>query len=292
MNKCIICKKKEFKVVWNDKIRSSSNKFSKKKEKILQCKFCELVFLEKPKKYLENSAITRNLYNKNNSIKEFLDFHSNREKNKLKFIENYVNFKNKKILESNCGAGILLHALKRKALKTAGLDNNHYKNFVVSQGHQFYSNISQMLKNQDRFDIILSLSEIEHKYNPIKFIKDIKKCLTKNGFVVFRIPNFFNIYMYALNKSFLKYDYRASHNYYFSEKNLDLMFNNLDMKIVHKLGYHEYSLNHLFTYIKTQKRVDINKIKTIFTKNDEKNFKLSVEKTMSSTSLIYILKNN
>lgn len=292
MNKCIVCKKKEFKIVWDDKIRSSNKRFSKKKEKILQCKFCDLVFLKNPKKYLENSAITRNLYNKNNSIKEFLDFHSNREKNKLKFIEQYINFKSKKILESNCGAGVLLNVLKRKTSKTAGLDSNHYKNFVVSQGHKFYSDISQIIKNQDQFDIILSLSEIEHKYNPIKFIKDMKRCLTKNGLVVFRIPNFFNIYMYALNKSFLKYDYRSSHNYYFSEKNLDLMFNNLNMQIVYKLGFHEYSLNHLSNYIKTQKRVDLNKVKTIFTENDEKNFKLSVEKTMSSTSLIYILKNN
>ena len=292
MNKCIVCKKDKFKLIWYDKIRSSKRGFSKKKEKILQCQFCNLVFLKKPKKYLENSVITRGLYNKNNSIKEFFAFHSNREREKLKFIENYVNFKNKKVLESNCGAGILLNILRKKALTTTGLDNNHYKKFVISQGSKFYNSLFQIHKNKKKFGIILSLSELEHKYNPVKFIKDIKKCLTKNGVLIFRIPNFFNIYMYVLNKNFLKYDYRSSHNYYFSEKNLDLMFKKLNMKILNKLGYHEYSLNHLSNYIKTQKRVNINEVKKVFTKKQEKNFKLSVEKTMSSTSLIYILKNN
>ena len=292
MYKCIVCKKNKFDLIWNDKIRTSINTFSQKKEKILQCQNCNLVFLKKPKKYLENSAITRNLYNKNNSIKEFFLFHTNREKGKLNFIKKYVNFNNKKILESNCGAGILIHILKKRARQTAGLDNKHYKNFVTSQGHKFYSSIAEIHKGKKKFDIILSLSELEHKYDPINFVIGLKKCLSKNGLIIFRIPNFYNIYMYTLNKNFLKYDYRSIHNYYFSEKNLNLMFKKLNFKIIERLGYNEYSLNHLLTYIKTKKRVKLSKINKYFSKSEENFFKSNIENTLSSTSLIYILKNN
>ena len=107
--KCIVCDKEKFKLIWNDKIRSSSKNFTKKKEKILQCLNCKLVFLKNKKRNLENSAVSRNIYNKNNSIKEFLKFHTPREIQKLNYIKKKIDFRNKKILESNCGAGILIN---------------------------------------------------------------------------------------------------------------------------------------------------------------------------------------
>ena len=72
---------------------------------------------------------------------------------KIKVISKYVNFKNKAILESNCGAGILINILKKKARITAGLDNNHYKKFVKSNGHKFYENISEIINKKTSFDV-------------------------------------------------------------------------------------------------------------------------------------------
>ena len=62
---------------------------------------------------LENSSIARNLYNNDNSIKEFIKFHKPREIKKIKFIEKFFNFENKKVLESNCGSGILINYLRK-----------------------------------------------------------------------------------------------------------------------------------------------------------------------------------
>ena len=114
MKNCLICKKKDFKIVWNDKIRSGNNKFTKNKEIIFQCLNCDLVFLKNPRKDLENSAVARSIYNKNNSVQEFLNFHKPRELKKFKLFKKFINFKNKDILESNCGAGVLLNILKKK----------------------------------------------------------------------------------------------------------------------------------------------------------------------------------
>ena len=106
---CLICKGKKFNLIWDDKIRSGKKKFTKKNEKIYQCQKCDLVFLKKKRKILEDSGLTRKLYNKNNSINEFFNFHSPRELKKLEFIEEYIDFKDKEILESNCGAGIIIN---------------------------------------------------------------------------------------------------------------------------------------------------------------------------------------
>jgi len=289
--KCIVCKKKKFNVIWNNKIRSSANNFTKKNEKVLQCLNCQLVFLKNKRKKFENSAISRNIYNKNNSIKEFKKFHTPREMKKLNFIKKKVNLKNKKILESNCGAGILINNLKRNAKLTAGLDSDFYKDFVEKNGHLFISSIDEIIKKKNSFDIILSFSELEHKYDPVYFLKKLKLILNKKGKIILRIPNFYNIYMYLLDYHFFKYDFRTSHNYYFSKKNLEIMFNKIGFNIIYSSGMNEYSFNHLLNYIKLKERVKNRKIIKFLSNKDDNYAVKNLEKNWSSTSLIYILSN-
>ena len=87
------------------------------------------------------------------------------------------------------------------------------------------------------FDIILSLSEIEHQKNIYKFLSTLKNKITSKGMIVFRIPNYNNIYRYMLSKKFLNYDFRLSHNFYFSEKVVILCLKKLDLKSIKKLVF-------------------------------------------------------
>ena len=288
-SKCICCNKTDYKVIWNKKIRTGKNTFSKNNVKIICCKNCDLVSLKKKSDKLEDSSIARNIYNINNSIKEFDKFHKPREIKKIKFIEKFLNFENKKVLESNCGSGILINYLKKKSSQTTGLDSNFYSNYVKRNGHNFFSSLSDILKEKKKYDIILSLSELEHKLNPDLFLKSLKKILKKNGYLVLRIPNYFNIYKFLLGDNFLRYDFRSGHNYYFSEKNLDLLFSKLNFKTIKKIGMNEYSFNHLLTYLKTKKRVSSNKVINFFNQKYDNDLVFNVEKNMISTSLLYIL---
>ena len=288
--KCYLCNnKKNFKLIWNDKIRSSRNNFTINREKILQGENCDLVFLKKKKKFLQNSAISRNIYNKNNSITEFLKFHKPREMHKIKYIKKRVNLENKKILESNCGAGILINYLKNKKNITAGLDNIFYKKDIEKNGHLFFPSIHKIIQNRQKFDIILSLSELEHKYDPKKFLINLKKILNNKGKLIVRIPNFNNIYMLLLGNNFLKFDFRTSHNFYFSKKNLDLIFAECGYKTLSSFGINEYNFNHLLSFIKEGKRISQEKIHNYFSKNINKRTEDNIEKNLLSTSLIYIL---
>ena len=94
-----------------------------------------------------------------------------------------------------------------------------------------------------------------------------------------------------LHNSFFKYDYRTSHNYYFSENNLDLMFKKLNFKVYLKRGFNEYSLNHLSTYLIKNKRVKLRDVQNIFNSLVSKRVLENIEKSNVSTSFIYILKN-
>jgi 2-polyprenyl-3-methyl-5-hydroxy-6-metoxy-1,4-benzoquinol methylase len=286
---CIICKKKKFELIWNDKIRCGLNKFSKKKEKIFKCSKCHLVFLKNRRKDLEDSAFARNIFNKNNSVEEFYKFHKQRELNKLNKFNQFISFSNKDILESNCGAGLLLSLTKNIAKCTYGIDSEHYKDHIERNGHKYFSSIDEAIFKKKKFDLILSLSELEHKYDPIAFLKKIKKILKIKGRLVLRVPNFLNLYAFLLDKSFYKYDFRTSHNYYYSENNLDMLFKKLKFKEIKKIGYQEYNFNHLLEYVKTKKRVEKKYSKILSTKNLSF-LQNNIEKNMLSTSLIYILK--
>lgn len=285
---CLICNNKNLKIIWNDKIRSGINKFTKKKEVVIECNKCNLVFLKNLRKNLENSAVARALYNNDNSIREFLRFHKPRELKKLNYFERFINTRNKRILESNCGAGVLLSLLKNKAKKTSGIDDKIYKNYLLKNNHDYFGSFDEAIKKKKKFDLILSLSELEHKFNPINFLKMIKKVLSKKGKIVIRVPNYKNIYAMLLGNDFYKYDFRTSHNYYFSENNLDLLFTKVGFNIEHKLGMQEYDFNHTLKYIKTRKRVSEDPPK-LLSHSINMRVKRNIENTFVSTSLVYIL---
>jgi 2-polyprenyl-3-methyl-5-hydroxy-6-metoxy-1,4-benzoquinol methylase len=289
---CIACKSKKFKILWHGKIRVERNKFSKKRHKILQCTNCQLVFLKKKTiKFEKNNKIFRQLYDGDNSIKKFIDFHKPRERKKFYYFKKYLKFNNKDILESNCGYGILLELLKKKVNSTAGIDDEIYKTSLTKRGHKFFDSLDKIIKIKKKFDIIFSLSELEHKSDPILFISKIKKCLKLNGKLIIRIPNYNNIYKLIIGKEFMKFDFRLSHNYYFSEKNLDIIFKKNKLKIVKKIGIQEYSLNHLLTFFKKKERINEFSSIKYFNNQDNNFFKRNIENQFYSTSLIYILSN-
>ena len=286
---CIICNCKKSKIIWNDKIRINELEFSKSNHKIVQCAKCDTIQLKRKFKFLEDSSIARDLYNKDNSVKEFLKFHRPRDQKKIKFIEKFINFNNKTILESNCGSGIILEILKSKAKLRAGLDSAHYKEYLQDKIDYFFDSIDQIKKSKIRFDYILSFSELEHKFNPKKFLLDLKSILKLKGKLIIRVPNYENIYKNLCGYSFLKYDFRKSHNYYFTRKNLHFLFKKCGFKIYKEFGFNEYSFNHLLTYFNNQKRVKKNETINFINQKRDLNLVKHLEKNYLSTSIMYIL---
>lgn len=284
---CPLCKSKKLKTIWNNRIRSGKNTWTKKKQIIYQCKECEVAFLKFRHKNLDDNKVFRKKFDGSNSVKKFLSFNKPRELNKIRQIEKIYEIRNKSVLESNCGAAVILDTLKRKNKYTAGLDSHIYKKHVEKK-HKFFSTINDLMNSKNKFDVILILSEIEHKSDPINFLKSMKKKLNAKGVIILRIPNFKNFYNFFLGEKFLKYDFRYSHNFYFSEKNLDLFFNKLKLKIIKKVGMNEYSINHFIEYLRIEKRVT-KKYKKILNNKIDKNVIRNLEKNYLSTSFLYVV---
>ena len=286
-NYCPLCKSKKLIEIRNTKIRCGKNIWTKKNYKILQCLKCYLVFLKKRSKKLIDNEIFRKKFDGSNTVHRYQQFNKPREKNKLNRIRKFINFKNKTVLESNCGAASNLDLLKNECKLTAGLDSKIYKNHVEKK-HLFFSSINELKKSPLKFDIILSLSELEHQFDLLSFLETLKLKTKKNGIIVFRIPNYNNIYRYILGEKFLKYDFRLSNNYYFSKKNCDLLFKKKKLQVLKSIGLQEYSVNHLLQFIKSGKRV--NKFKNLINNKISNEINSNLEQNFLSTSLLYFLK--
>lgn len=284
---CPICYKNQKKLIWNKPIRSGKNTWTKKPRKIYHCNNCDLRFRGEFEIRLINNKIFRKIFDGSNSIQMYHSFNKSREKLKLDKITKIVNFENKSILESNCGAATNLDYLKKKTTQTVGLDDEIYRKHVEKK-HLFFSSFSTLKKSKIKFDIILSLAEIEHQYNIQNFLKNLKFILKKNGIIIFRIPNFNNIYMHFLGDKFFTYDYRTSHNFYFSEESIDFLFKQQKFKTIYKTGLQEYSINHFIKFLKTKKRVK--SFEQFFNKKSSSEFENNLEKFKVSTSLLYVIK--
>ena len=286
ITKCKICNSKSKRIIWNDKLREGKS-FTKKKYKIFQCLNCRVRYTEKIDLKLNDSSIFRKIYDGANTIKKYQNFNKPREIKKIKYIEKFVDLKNKSVLETNCGAASILDYLQKKKCKTFGQDNIIYKGHLEKK-HVYYEKIDKIYGK--KFDIILSLAEIEHVHDPIIFLKKLKKLLVHKGKIIIRVPNYENIYLYSIKKDFQKFDFRTSHNFYFCKNSLRYLFKKTKLNIKVEQGFNEYDINHFFHYFKTRRRVK--KYKKLFNEKINKTFLKIINEKKLSTSFIYILSKN
>ena len=158
-------------------------------EKILQKKKYYL-------KYNRNKKISyRNYYSepidpdgkKRNLFKE--------EKYKLSQLKIVIDFlkkissKKKNILDFGCGFGWLLKNLNSKNWNKFGLEINQIaKTFAQKNKIQVFEKLN--LLGKQKFDVITMIHIIEHLRNPIDDLKEIKKKIKSNGYLIVETPDF------------------------------------------------------------------------------------------------------
>jgi 2-polyprenyl-6-hydroxyphenyl methylase/3-demethylubiquinone-9 3-methyltransferase len=122
--------------------------------------------------------------------------HFKMKKNKTNFLDGLS------ILDIGCGGGLISEPMARLGANVTGIDASK-KNIKVAQLHARknglqinYVNASpEVLKNEEKFDIILNLEIVEHVENVNLYIKSCSKLLKKNGLM----------FTATLNRSFIAY---------------------------------------------------------------------------------------
>lgn len=100
-----------------------------------------------------------------------------------------------RILDIGASAGILLETLSSYySAYTLGVEpGNSYRQFALDKDINMVSSLQDLLDSKpELFDLITLMHVLEHLPNPVEILKTLRESLlTKNGYLLIEVPNFF-----------------------------------------------------------------------------------------------------
>ncbi len=242
--KCKICNSKKLVEVVNLGKQPLANKYPKNRLEIInEKKFnLKILFCKKCKAGQIQKIISRNILFKDyyylSSVNKKLKEHFKKLAYKIK--------KYKFVVDIGSNDGILLSPLKKLKVKAIGIDPSiNVGKIANNKGLKTYigffdKNITKkILKTYNKPDLIVASSVITHLEDPIKFSKNIKNFLQKNGTLIIEIE-----YLQNFLKN-LEYErFYFDRPFYYSANSIDQLFKNVGMKLydIEKIEAHGGSL--------------------------------------------------
>jgi 2-polyprenyl-3-methyl-5-hydroxy-6-metoxy-1,4-benzoquinol methylase len=222
INKCPLCD--------SNKLHNLDNKLRNLSTyQVIKCKNCELLFLDKI--YYTSQEQLDELYEEMYSEEYYKDGKNDilsNFKDKLPYqkirkerIDSYLK-QDSRVLDVGSGPGYFLEEIRDKVAKVSAIEKNTNERFFVNENLNIncYKDCSSI---KGVFDVIVLNQILEHIYDPINFLKELKTVLAENGVFVIEVPSVKNplVSLYK-NNSFTNFWFQEPHLWYFSEKTLKM----------------------------------------------------------------------
>ncbi len=205
-------------------------------------------------------------------------------KNKLNLINSEQSQKGK-ILDIGAGTGDFLLTAKNDGWNVVGVEpSDRAKNIAKQKGISFVEETAVLENNS--FDVITMWHVLEHVPNLEIQIAELKRLLKPTGTLIIAVPNFKSYDAKHYKEFWAAFDVPI-HFWHFSKKAIQLLFENVDMKLekVLPMKFDSFYVSLLSEKYKTGK---MNFIRAFFV-GLKSNLKASGTKEYSSH--IYVLKN-
>ena len=275
--KCKVCNSTKIVEVVNLGKQPLANKYPKnnteilnEKKFILKILFCKNCRAGQIKKIINRDILFEDYYYLS-SVNKKLKEHFERLAIKIK----KYNF----VVDIGSNDGILLKPLKKLRVKSIGIDPSvNVGKIANDRGLETYIGffdkniIKKILKKNNKPDLIVASSVVTHLENPIKFAKDIKSFLEKDGTLIIEIEYLQN---FLKNLEFERFYFDRP--FYYSANSIKELFRNVGMKLydIEKIEPHGGSLR---CFIKNSLNTKIsNRCKKILN-NEKQNLNLNAFK--------------
>ena len=159
-----------------------------------------------------------------------------------------------RVYELGAGAGELLFYLKNKVRHCEGNEiNKIYSDFINNElkikcSHNNF--INEKFKSQ--FDLIISISTLDHIYETRTTVEKIYNDLKKGGLFYLEVPNdhqILNKYLKPVfSNSFSKFMYQKAHYYSFTFETISALLENVGFKIQREESRQEYTFKNFLNW--------------------------------------------
>lgn len=227
-DKCNYCRGKDIKLI-----------YKLNRQKIVQCRRCLLVYIDKQRADLEN-LYSEDYYLKSesNMLANYTDYKDQEKivKHNFRFAYDYI-VKNmtqnkNKLLDIGAGFGYFIKYLPSNIESQAvEVSREAVDALKMNTKAKVYNGNFLDLDIKSRFDFIISFDVIEHQNDLIGYLRKIRALLKKNGVVIFTTPDFNS----PVNKIFRENAPLIQplyHNYYFTKDWFKKNMSSLGYKII------------------------------------------------------------
>jgi SAM-dependent methyltransferase len=159
--------------------------------------------------------------------------HSNEstKKRRMKYLSPHI-IPEANILEIGCSSGFMLFPFYENGHDCIGIEpSGFFSAYVKNRGIEVFNSLEQLSIERPgkKFDIITHFFVLEHISQPLEFLRNQIELLNKGGKIIFEIPNVSD----ALHSiydipAFERFYWSIAHPWYFSEKSLEFLLENLD----------------------------------------------------------------
>ena len=281
MCRCRMCGSDRVSEIYNSSIRAGGGDERVDGYSILKCNKCGFVFLDPIPEQLDNFYESHE-YRKQwdyDCSPDAIHMKYDKEQNERISRIGIENIRGKSTLDLGASAGIFLDAISSSASRTVAIEPaSIYKDYLKSQGHDYYSYPEDAIAANELVDIITSFDVIEHVEKPKVFIHSAF-CLLKNGGkLVLSMPNLNDLIKKIHEDKFSPFYYQIAHLNYFGEEVISELFSDSGFVNV-KVDYlHKYGIENMIRWAKYGSVGQVDEVKGVFDRVFDMHYKAEIER--------------
>ena len=276
-----------------------------KKRAFYRCEKCDVVYQYPPLSVHEEEKFYKEEFEKYMDSRSgneggWLGFESHIKANqetlerRLKYLLlNLINIKTS--LEIGCSSGFMMYPLIEKGISCEGIEpSGFFSDYLKSKNITVYDKTEDLISKypNKKFDLIHHYFVLEHIQNPLKFLQTQLSLLNPEGLIVFEIPNVSDpIYTVYDIPEFEKFYWSKAHPWYFSDKSLRFLLDQLDCS--YEIIFDQrYDLSNHITWARDGKPGGMGKFSEKLGKDLEEFYKKTLISNGYCDTLIGVIKKN
>jgi len=255
LNECKICGNSNYRVRYEGPIRLGKfGNISKKQYKINECLSCGVISLPNvigdSTAYYETDAYRKDV-DEGPDVSDYFRIHDKEQVRNLQITGTSI-FRDKIVADIGCGAGSFLDSIKGYVRGAIAIEPSIlFRRSLEKRRYITYPYISDALSvYENKVDIAVSFSVLEHIEDPLSFLKQIRRLLSPNGKIILSTPNIDDVLFQVLPDIYPRFFYRKAHLWYFSASSLTKVLEFAGYTEIRIIPFHRFGLANFLIWLR------------------------------------------